>query len=241
MDRPSLRRALVSLLVFGVSFGFVEAAVVVYLRALYEPIHGRLHPDRKAGDLFPLIRLDELDAEGPDARHRLNIELVRELATLVMLAAVGLAAGRNLRQSFAGFLVAFGVWDLAFYLFLKVLIDWPESFATWDLLFLLPVPWTGPVIAPMIVAASMIATGTALLAHEAAGRPFPLDRLEWLAVYAGGLLIVAAFCWDYRNITAGGQPHSFHWPLFAIGEAIGLAGFSRALAKHRLSRSPVTR
>lgn len=234
-----LWRSLLALGLFGVSFAYVEAAVVVYLRALYEPLHHRLHPDRSPDDLFPVIRLDQLEAEGPEVRRRLDIELVRELATLVMLAAVGLAVGRGWREAFAGFLVAFGVWDIAFYAFLKVLIDWPASFWTWDLLFLLPLPWTAPVIAPMIVALSMVASGVTVLAFEAVGRPMRLSWLEWTAVVAGGVLLVAAFCWDYRNIIAGRLPLPFHWPLFWTGEAIGVAGFLRALARAWPRRSVV--
>jgi hypothetical protein len=232
---------MMALILFGVSFAFVEAAVVVYLRALYDPIHARLYPDREPGDLFPLIRLDQLEAEGSQARRRVGIELVRELATLAMLAAVGLAVGRNARQTFAAFLVAFGIWDISFYLFLKLLIQWPESFATWDLLFLLPVPWASPVIAPMLVAASMIGSGTIVLTREASGRPFPLRKPEWLAVCLGGLIVVVAFCWDYRNIAGGGIPRPFHWPLFLLGEGIGLGGFLRALWRHRQRRDPATR
>ncbi len=230
---PGLARTLAALGLFGVSFGFVEAAVVVYLRALYEPVHQKLHPDRAPGDLFPLIRLDQIEAEGPAARRRVQIELVREAATIVMLAAVGMAAARNPREGFAAFLVAFGIWDLCFYGFLKVLIDWPASLWTWDVLFLLPVPWSAPVIAPMLVAASMIGSGTIVLARESAGRPVRLSRLDWGLVAAGGLVIVVAFCWDYRNILTGGRPNPFHWPLFALGEAVGLAGFLRGVRRLR--------
>jgi hypothetical protein len=235
MTRPSpaLARTIAALWLFGVAFGFVEAAVVVYLRALYEPIHQKLHPDRAPGDLFPLIRLDQIEAEGPETRRRVEIELVREAATLVMLAAVGLAAARNPREGFAAFLVAFGVWDIFFYLFLKMLIDWPASLWTWDVLFLLPVPWSAPVIAPVLVAASMIGAGTFVLAREETGRPVRLGRLDWGLVFAGGLLIVVAFCWDFRNIVAGGQPNPFHWPLFILGEAVGLAGFLRGVRRGR--------
>src|SRR5262245_19523992 len=83
---PSLTRVLAALLLFGVSFGYVEAAVVVYLRALYEPVHQRLHPGRAPGDLFPVIRLDQLEAEGPEHLRRLAAELAREAMTLAMLA-----------------------------------------------------------------------------------------------------------------------------------------------------------
>ena len=39
-------RTTIALLLFGMSFGYVEAAVVCYLRELYEPVHQRFHPGR---------------------------------------------------------------------------------------------------------------------------------------------------------------------------------------------------
>jgi hypothetical protein len=231
LTKTDLRRALVAVTLFGVSFGFVEAAVVVYLRDLYEPIHARLYPDRAQDALFPLIQIHELEEAGKTARHRLDVELTRELATLLMLAATGLAIGRNPRQTFAAFLVAFGIWDISFYGFLKVLIDWPASLFTWDLLFLLPLPWTGPVLAPMLVAVSMIITGVIVLARETAHRPVRLSPREWAAVFAGGFVVVLAFCWDSRNVMSGGWPNPFPWALLGLGEAIGLAGFGRGLKR----------
>lgn len=221
---PNLTRVLTALLVFGAAFGYVEAAVVVYLRALYEPMHQRLHPHRAPDDLFPVIRLDQLRAEGPQPMRWLAVELAREAATLAMLAAAALAVARNFRQWFAAFLFVFGIWDIFFYVFLKVLLDWPPSLATWDLLFLLPVPWVGPVAAPVLVALAMVGSGTVVWWREARGRPLRLRGGHWAAVVVGGVILVLAFCWDYRNILAGGFPNPFPWPLFAGG--LGVAGVS---------------
>jgi hypothetical protein len=220
---PNLVRVLAALLLFGVSFGYVEAAVVAYLRSLYQPLH-----QRGRDDLFPLVTLEQLEAQ-PEYRRLLAIELAREAATLVMLAAVALTVARNGREWFAAFLVVFGVWDVFFYVFLKVLLDWPASFMTWDLLFLLPVPWVGPVLAPLLVALSMIGVGAAALWRQAIGQPLRLCWLHWLVLVVGGLIVVTAFCWDYRNTLAGGEPNPFNWPLFALGEGMALASFLHAL------------
>jgi hypothetical protein len=141
---------------------------------------------------------------------------------------VGLAAGRTSLQRFAAFLLAFGVWDLCYYASLKGLIGWPASVWTWDALFLIPVPWVAPVLAPASVALSMVAAGSTVLIREAAGRPFRVSRWDWAAIVSGGILVIAAFCWDWRNIQAGGTPHPFPWALFVAGFAIGLGGFGRA-------------
>src|SRR6266566_5615371 len=116
---PQLPRVLAILLLFSISFAYVEAAIVVYLRALYEPIHQRYYPDRAPGDLLPLIRLEQLHAQEPQAAHWLGVELTRELATMLMLVAAGVAVAHNFRQGLAAFMIAFGLWDIFFYLFLK--------------------------------------------------------------------------------------------------------------------------
>ncbi len=224
-------RALAAILVFGIAFGYVEAAVVVYLRTIYQPLRERLNPQAAPGDLFPLIRADELRAEGPEYTRRLLVELGREAATLAMLAGMAWATASCFRTFFASFVIAFGIWDTFYYVFLKLLIDWPASVWTWDILFLLPVPWVGPVIAPLIVAAAMVIAGTTVWLREAAGRPLRPRAGDWAMVVAGGIVLVTAFCWDFRNTAAGGYPNPFNWPLFAVGLAVGVAGLVRPLRR----------
>jgi hypothetical protein len=235
-----LRRTLIALVLFGISFAYVEASVVVYLRASYEPLHQRLYPERAPTDLFPILRPDQLDAAGPEYIERLYTELAREAATLVMLAAVALAIAGNVRQWLAAFMVAFGVWDLFFYVFLRVLTGWPASLMDWDLLFLLPLPWVSPVLAPVIVASSMIVSGVILLWRESRGCPVQLARSHWTAIFAGGVILVVAFCWDFRHVMAGGYPKSFNWPLFGLGETIGVVAFLHALRAPDRARSMVS-
>lgn len=230
-------RILAALVLFSVSFAFAEAAVVVYLRVLYEPIHHRIHPTQSSDDLFPLLTLDQLTGAEPRALHWVTIELMREYATLLMMAAVAAGIARNLRQWFAGFMIVFGLWDVGFYGFLKVLIDWPRSLEEWDLLFLLPAPWVGPVWAPMLVALTMIGAGLLISHHEADGRnPLFFGELQIMSIIGGALLIVTAFCWDWRNSAAGRAPQPFFWQLFAIGELIVIAAFCDAWRRRKQVR-----
>jgi hypothetical protein len=222
--RTQWRRDAAVLLLFGVSFGYVEAAVVIYLRALYDPIRGQVHPGRPASDLFPLMTQDQLRATAPDKFWLVGVEFVREAATLAMLAAVALAAAGNLSRWFPAFCLAFGTWDLFFYVFLKLLSAWPESLLTWDILFLIPVPWVAPVLAPSIIAVSMIAGGLAALR-----RPVRLKAVHWILLVAGGMVVLVSFMQDFRNTTAGGLPHPFAWPVFVAGESIGAGAFLHAL------------
>jgi hypothetical protein len=225
----SLRRVLAALVLFGIAFGYVEAALVVYLRAFCEPLRREAFAAVVHDECFPLLTLDHLRQAGPEYLAILAVELGRELATMVMLAAVGWAAARNFRQWLAGFMIAFGVWDVFYYVFLKLLVDWPASLGTWDILFLVPVPWVGPVISPLLVAVSMVAAGWVTLWRESAGRPILFRWFHWAAIFGGGLVLVVAFAWDWQNTSAGRWPNPFNWPLFACGLAVGLAGFLHAL------------
>jgi len=225
------------LALFAVAFAYVEAAVVVYLRIVYDPIRASInpgnpgHPGAPADSLLPLITLEQLRAADPQHVYRLGLELGRELATLIMLAAVATLARRRRGEWLAMFLIAFGVWDIAYYASLKAMIGFPASWLTWDILFLLPVPWLGPVLAPVIVSVTMIGAGLVVLAETARGRPLRPGLWHWGAVASGALLIIASFCKDYAQTTAGEMPESFHWLLFGAGEALAVVAFLHALSR----------
>ena len=214
-----------SLLLFGIAFGYLEAAVVSYLRALHEPARQRFYPRRPPGELFPLLTIEQAQAAGPEQPKILIIEIGREAATIVMLAAIALAVADNAGQWAAAFAIAFGTWDIAFYAFLKLLLDWPASLSTWDILFLIPIPWVGPVLAPVIVSASMIAAGLWHLRREAIGERMQLSILQWVGIVLGATVIVTSFTLDHRNIMAGGIPRPFNWAIFGWGMAIGVLSY----------------
>jgi hypothetical protein len=224
---PGLRPIAV-LLLFGMAFGYLEAAVVGYLRILHEPARRHFYPQRSSGELFPLLTLEQVRAAGIEQQNTLFIEIGREAATMLMLAAIALSVANNARQWAAAFAIAFGVWDIAFYVCLKLLLGWPASLFTWDILFLIPVPWIGPVIAPVLVSAAMITGGIWCLRREAAGRPLRIGLVNTGGVLAGALVILLSFTLDYRNIMAGGMPHPFHWGVFGLGMGIGAVSYGRA-------------
>ncbi len=222
-------RRVLMVVLFAVAFGYVESAVVVYLRTIYDPSRASLHPDRPAGSLLPLITLEELRADDPLHTRRLGIELGRELATLTMLAAVAALARRRRGEWLAMFMIAFGVWDIVYYIGLKAMIGFPASLLTWDILFLLPVPWLGPVLAPVIVSVSMICAGLVLLDRCGRGRPLRAGWPHWCGIVMGGLIIILSFCEDYSLTMKGGLPGPFNWYLFGVGELTGLTSFAHAL------------
>ncbi len=214
-----MTRKLIALVLFGISFGYLEAAVVVYLRVLYEPSRMILPSD----ELFPLSP----QLVVPDRIHAryAAVEAGREAATIAMLFAVALMVSRNAVQCMGAFALAFGVWDITFYACLKLLIAWPASLFTWDILFMLPVPWVGPVIAPLLVSIAMIACGVyAFMRHV------HIRMAHWGGILVGAVVLIVAFAWDYRNIVSGGYPNPFHWTVFWAGLALGVASFIAAAA-----------
>jgi hypothetical protein len=213
--KPSARRTIFSLILFGIAFGQVEAAVVVYLRTIAAPF--RNSAGLPISEPMPLFRATSLGS----LEQLLYIELAREAATLVMLAAVAWIVAKNFRTWLPAFALAFGVWDLTFYFWLKVMIGWPASLFTWDVLFLLPVPWAAPVAAPSIVALSLVIGGVITLVYP----PERVPRLAWVCLLAGMAVLLTSFMWDWRYWIQGGAPRGFPWAVFGVGELLGIAGF----------------
>jgi hypothetical protein len=207
MNSADRRTTWILVTIFAVAMAWVEAAVVYDLRVLVD----RLEPYQPN----PL----------PMAGALGNIELAREAATLVMLAAVGGLAGRTVRTRLAYTAIAFGVWDIFYYLSLKVMYGWPRSPFDWDVLFLLPLPWWGPVIAPVSIAVLMIVWGTL-----ATVSPAPAARSEsrlWSAAGLGAGLALYAFMADALRAMPHGLeavravlPATFNWPLFLAALAL---------------------
>jgi len=206
---PAVRRMLRSLswvAVFAVAFALVEASVVIYLRALYYP----------GGFAFPLRDL-------PSGFFRL--EVAREAATILMLLAIGALAGAKPWEKFCYFIYAFGVWDLFFYFWLLVMIGWPASVFEWDILFLIPVPWIGPVIAPVLVSLLMIACGVIIAFRGAVGRSFRPGFLSWSLGLAATALVLVSFMLDTEAGLHGAHPAPYHFELLSAGLAAYVAGF----------------
>jgi hypothetical protein len=200
---PGVVRRLLVVAGFAVAMGWLESAVVFYLRRLVDRIEPyQPNPLPVAGDLG-------------------GAELLREPATLLMLLAVGWLAGRTGRARFGHFVVAFGIWDISYYVFLVPLTGWPHSLLDWDILFLIPLPWWGPVLAPVMIAALMILGGCVLAFNDAPDVPalWPSRRTVWLSA-VGVTLALYVFMADAIRAVGRGEsvqtilPATFNWPLF---------------------------
>lgn len=211
--RSVFRRRGLVVAMYAIAMAYIESAVVVYLqRAL----------SMSPSTLFPLRDQATLGGLG-------SIEVGREVATILMLAAVGWLAGRTSLERLAWTSVAFGIWDIGYYFWLWVFIGWPTSFGTTDLLFLIPVPWVAPVLAPMLVSLALIFFGLIVARRIRGGESFLPERKHWLLLIAGGLVVIVSFTWDARNIRNGGMPSLFVWPIFLVGMVTACFGAATLL------------
>ncbi len=201
--------------------GFLEAIVVVYVRELYYP----------QGFTFPLELLPP---------RIFVIELVRELSTMIMLLSIGFLIGKSALEKFSWFIFSFGVWDIFYYVALKIFLNWPESILTWDILFLIPITWIGPVLAPLICSLTMIFF--ALSVFTRIQTPKKIKSAFWWIILLGATLIFSSFIFDYTKLligegyfSRGGPslldpgftkailsyiPGKFQWGLFIVGELL---------------------
>lgn len=231
----TLTKKYIWLVLFSIAMAFLESAVVVYLREIY-------YPD---GFSFPLSPID----------MKLGVtELLREAATLIMLLSVAIIAGRNNIEKFAFFIFSFGIWDIFYYVFLKALVSWPESLFTWDVLFLLPLTWTGPVLTPVINSLTMILITIMLVYFKNKnGTVHSFNPALWLFI-AGSLFVLYAYMADYtgyllkqyslgeiisafsnENLLQYAQhyiPVKFNWFVFIIGVMMHFAGIFLIIFKN---------
>ena len=223
------RQTILIVCIFSIAMAILESATVVYLRALYYP------------DGFS-VALKIMD------QRIMLTELVREAATVVMLISIGLLAGKNGKDRFAYFLISFAVWDIFYYVGLKVFIDWPSSLLEWDILFLIPFTWLGPVLAPIICSITMLVWAFVILRSNK-----PIARLVMLLILAGSAVVLYTFLRDYASIlysngffqnystlmqnkkfldiASGYVPADYSWGIFVAGELLIVVGIIVDLAE----------
>ena len=211
INQSNITRWLI-VVIYAIAMAWVESAVVFYLRSMID----RIEPYQP--DPLPVI--------GGFA----SVELPREFATLVMLFTVGVLAGRTWRARFGYAVIAFGVWDIFYYVFLKMICGWPHSLLDWDVLFLLPLPWWGPVLAPVLISLLMILWGTFASQFEGKQIPVLSNWSAWILNFAGVALALHVFLADslaaaHRGLDAIRTvlPDKFNWPMFCVALALMFA------------------
>ncbi len=200
----TLTRNITWLTLFAIAMAHVEAALVVHLRTIYYPANP-LH-------IFPLELLSHRD---------LAIELVRELATVLMILSVALLAEHGFASVFAAFVFVFGLWDLFYYFWLKIMLGWPVSWLEWDLLYLIPWPWFGPWLAPALIALLFVLWGGWVLIK---GIDVRFTRGTAILFISGTLLALVAFLSPAIPLLGEGeeafrnfQPGEFLWRVYITG------------------------
>ena len=226
MNSKSLKFYLLVVSIFSIAMGLLESAVVIYIREI-------LYPE---GFGFPL---------SPVQADLMLTELLREGATIIMLLGIGFLAGRNSSERFAWFLYSFAIWDIFYYVFLWLLIGWPPSLMTYDVLFLLPSTWIGPVITPLIVSLTMIAFALLILVVNRREEDIKIPGISWLLLITGSVILILGFIWDYSAFIMESMtirdiwtlpkeqvlklatqyiPRKFNWFLYILGELVILSG-----------------
>lgn len=219
---------LIWIALFAIAMGFLESAVVVYLRMIYYP----------EGFAFPLRILDP---------GIVTTEVIREAATMIMLITIAMIAYKKSISRFAAFIFAFAIWDIFYYVFLRILLKWPPTLLTWDILFLIPVTWVGPVLAPVINSLTMILLALIIIYHKTKNDFFRLRFFEWLFLLMGSAVFIFTYTEPYiqymlakysiLDIVHVGRdkefldyslrfiPVKFNWVLFVVGEILVIYPF----------------
>ena len=218
--KKNTRNNLILLFIFGIGMGFFEAIVVLYLRHIY-------YPD---GFRFPLVMLSS---------NMYMAELIREVCTIVMLLSISIIAGKNRLQILAFFFFSFAIWDVFYYIALKLFLNWPHSLMTWDVLFLIPITWLSPVLAPVLCSITMIVFSVLILYIQDREITFKIKPIEWMLVFLGFLFVFMTFIWDSAKILISSRfirenfiqeqspgcenfiwthvPYHYHWLIFILG------------------------
>ena len=203
--------------VFSIAFAYIESAVVVYLRAIF-------YTD---GFTFPLT-IFGLDSFG---RRLLWTEIGREVATIVLIFTGSWLFGKNRRQRFAYFLTIFAVWDIFYYVWLKVLLDWPSSIMDWDVLFLIPTTWASAILCPVLISIALLIFAAVILYRDAHGRTIKVTWVNWLVFIIAGIIVIVSFCTPGPYVTEPDYKSYFYWPLFAAGFLLAVGMFIKCLLK----------
>jgi hypothetical protein len=207
---------------YAMAMAYVESAAVLYLRTIYGGIDP-IGPRQRVFDPLPDF---------------VWIEIGREVATMVMLAAVGWLAGRGVAGKIGAFAMAMGVWDIFYYIFLWLFAGWPPSPLAPDVLFLIPLPWWGPVLSPVLLATILIVAGAAAMARELGDGLPPPTREVYVQVFGGAGVCLVAFMLDALTAVPNGVEAAysvrggpFPWPAYLAGVGLLVLGLARGLTR----------
>lgn len=199
LDSHSVKTRLISVSLFAIAMGLLEAICVVYLRQILLPPDGSLNN----------IAFSNFD---------FTIEVIREITTLVMLLTIAILAAYNWRTRLAMFFLAFGIWDIFYYIGLKIFLNWPATILEWDALFLVPVNWYGPVLAPVLISVYFITVSVIIVLREATGKKLHITKSAILLQLLTFVTWYYSFTKDSSLISEFGyESATYSWLLFVLG------------------------
>ena len=213
----TMLKRFIIVIIFGIAFAYIESAVVVYLRVIF-------HPN---GFKFPLTDFGTILQQ----KTILLTEIGREAATIVLILTGSWLFGKNTRQRIAYFLTIFAIWDIFYYVWLKVLIGWPVTIMDWDILFLIPVTWASPVLYPVIISIMMLVFAVMILYGDCHGMSIKTTFFDWLVYLSAAVIVVVSFCIPGLHIRQENFDSYFYKPLFATGCLLAAATFLKCYIK----------
>lgn len=210
------------LIIFSLAFAYIEASVVVYLRTMYG--------------------INNLITDLPTVIDKYAIiEIGREASTLIMLISIGWITGSKKQDRLGYFLLVFGTWDIFYYVWLNVFINWPKSLFDWDVLFLIPFPWWGPVLAPIIYSIIFISLGCALVYFTEQNKLLKISVADTIILFFCIMFSLFIFMYDSistffsnHNSIVNVKPTYFNWPLFLVAITIIIIILLKAIFLNRL-------
>jgi hypothetical protein len=212
-----MKKNILLILILSIALAYIESTAAIYLRSLY-------YPD---GFPFPLQTFNN---------SHLLIELGREVSIIIILLGLGYIIGKNFLQRFAFFMFTFGVWDIFYYIWLKLLIDWPESLFAWDILFLIPFPWFGPVLSPVLVSLCLIISSMIVIHFETQDYPIIVKNIDWIILIFAGIIIIFSYLQHFHIIMNHGTPDHYSWWLFTSALSLGVITFLNRIRVHIITR-----
>jgi hypothetical protein len=190
--------------------GLLEAICVAYIRQIIFPPDGNI-------------------ANTPISDFNFTLEAIRESMTIIMITTLSILAAFNWRTRLAMFFLAFGIWDIFYYVGLKIFLDWPATIMDWDTLFLIPVAWYSPIIVPVLISTYFIIGSIFIILHESNGTNLRFNFTVVILQFLGFAVWFYSFVNNSAMISENGYANvEYSWALFFLGLIFGISSLIAA-------------
>ncbi|NHZ86720.1 MAG: hypothetical protein GWP19_12730 [Planctomycetia bacterium] len=208
LDSRTVKTRLICVSLFAIAMGLLEAICVVYIRQILFPPDGNI-------------------ANTPLSDFDFALETIRESMTIIMLTTLSILAAFNWRTRLAMFFLAFGIWDIFYYVGLKIFLDWPTFILDWDTLFLIPVAWYSPILVPVLISTYFIIGSIFIVLHEGNGTTLNFGLTVIILQFLGFIVWFYSFIKDSAMISENGYANvEYSWVLFFLGLLLGVSSLT---------------